>query len=249
MPGWVIRCWGESQVPPHVVEPLDENISPQFSPGLGKPSSMASGIKSKLPASHKAPSTQLYFTSPDSLFPNPPSIPHPPYPKPSPLPRQDGSWHIGPRSAMLSSPGLPSPDPPSLATHSSFKTPSRVSFSPGNRGFPDAQLLVPLTCTVTPVSCPSLPGSSPHLGPLWILSARVSDSQAGSCLGVKSLAGEGVEGRAGKENFWGSTHKLKVVQHSLMKAADCHQPRRKIQRDREREREIKTQNQKQTSKS
>ena len=138
---------------------------------------------------------------------------------------------------MLSSPGLPSPHPPCLATHSSFKTPSRVSFSPGNRWVPDAQLLEPLTCTVTPVSCPPLPGSSPHLGPLWILSARASDSQAGSCLGVKSLAGERVEGRAGKENFWGTTHKLKTVQHSLMKAADCHQPRRKIQRDRDRERE------------
>lgn len=99
----------------------------------------------------------------------------------------------------------------------------------GRGGFPDAHLSRPPTCTVIPVSCLPLPGTSLQLGPLWILNAQVSDSQKvlSKYLRVKSLAGNEVGGRAKKKDFWGSILPPEgSLAFSHARLADCHHPRK-----------------------
>lgn len=138
--GWAVRCWGKSQGAvvsgiPTFSWALWENTSPQDRPGLQRwfghalswrPPSMASEIELKLHLASPSPYLPLQtYCFPGPSAPSTAVLPT----KPSPCPYMTAPWHhsIFLRTCFPST-GLPFPDFPHLVAHSSFKTPSRVSF-------------------------------------------------------------------------------------------------------------------------
>lgn len=219
------RITGSCGVPRPSAEPLCENTAPQLSPGLPqwlgqllswKPRSMASGIRSKLPHGHRDLSTQPSSSSPDPLLPNP--AVH----STSTLPQSLTTAQIRqapdtarPRcvSFPFSWTALPWPPLPenSLILQDSFKGQTSVSQDLWSSQWPL--------------------GSRPHL----VLSGYSVPTAGSQQISWGEKCGwRKVEGRAGKENSWGSllppegSLAFSMQEFSIL---DCHQPRRKNQRE------------------
>lgn len=172
--GWAVRCWGKSQGAvvsgtPTFSRALCEKTSPQYRPGLQRwfgealswrPSSMAPEIELKLQVGITQPlsaSADLLRSSPYGPFhlhPAHQSLAIPIYDSPlTPL-----GLHT-----CFPSTGLPFPDFPHLVTHSSFKTPSGVSFFLETGGpLPPDHLFKPLTL----IMILDLPPASQELLPM-----------------------------------------------------------------------------------